>query len=142
MNKNKMQARLDHVGATLTSYPGPPESRVMLETIDKQTVEIGLHAAAKCRKIYKPSLPFSQEVHVCDERKKIYNGLLRRLDGRCHNESNLIKKAWQFEITYPRELSRYQCLDGVRYCKVRLFGMKKSARGLRKVHLRNRLILA
>ena len=93
-------------------------------------------------KNYKPPLPFSQEVHVWDKRKKICNGLLVRLDGHCYNESNLIKKAWRFEITNSRELSRYQCLDGVRYCKDRLLEVKKLARGLSKFHLRNILILA
>ena len=56
-----MQERLDSVGATLTSYPGPPESRVMLESIDQQTVEIGLRAAAKCQKIYQPPLLFRKK---------------------------------------------------------------------------------
>ena len=120
-----MQQRLDSVGSALTSYPGPPEERAKLEAIDKQAVEVGLHAAAKCQKIYKPPLPFSQEVHVWGERKKIYKGILQRLDGRCHNESNLIKKAWRFEITKPRELSCFQCLDGVRYCKGCLLEMNK-----------------
>ena len=73
MDVHKMQSRLDSVGATLNSYPGPADARAKLEAINKQTVEIGLHAAAKCRKIYKPPLPFSQEVHVWDERKKICN---------------------------------------------------------------------
>ena len=77
-----------------------------------------------------------------NEQKKIYNGLLCRLDGRYHHESNIIKKAWRLEITNPRGLFRYQYLDGVRFCKGRLLEMKKLARGRRKVHLRNRLILA
>lgn len=142
MDVHSLQQRLDVAGASATSYPAPLETQAQLESIDKQTVEIGLHAAAKCRKIYKPPLPFSQEVHVWDERKKIYNGLLRRLDGRCHNGSNIIRQAWKFDITNPQELSRYQCLDGVRYCKGRLMELKKVAKGLRKVHLRNRLIQA
>ena len=104
MEVHKMQQRLDSVGAALTSYLGPPEERVKLEAIDEQTVEVGLHMAAKCQKIYKPPLPPSQEVHVWNVRKKIYKGLLQRLDGRCHNESNLIKKAWRFEVTNPCDL--------------------------------------
>ena len=71
MEEHKLQQRLDSMGATLTSYPRPPELCAMLESIDKQTVEIGLHAAAKCRK-FTSLLSHSAKKCMCETSKQIY----------------------------------------------------------------------
>ena len=96
-----------------------------METIDKQFTEIAKHAESKCRKIYRAPLPFSEPVHFWDRRKKCYADLIRRLGGKCTNESNIIKRAWAAGIEQPRELSLRQLQDGVRYCKARLHNMKQ-----------------
>ena len=92
--------------------------------------------------IYKLALPFSETIKVWDFRRKVYQGLLRRLNGKCKSPSNILRQVEAAGIYSPNQLTKLQCNDGIRYCKQRLIELRKTAKGLRRVHLRNCLIKA
>ena len=45
-------------------------------------------------------------------------------------------------IPNPKSLTALQCNDGIKYCKLRIIELRKSAKGLRRVHNRNCLVRA
>ena len=86
------------------------------------------------------NLPFSEDVQTWINRRRVYQGLVRRHEGKCSNQSNLVKFAWKMEVSHPKSLTKKQCEDGVRYCKLQIMELRKTAKVLRKVHLNDCLI--
>jgi hypothetical protein len=142
---HRLQHRLDKCETTIQRGNGvaTTESVKEMERIDKQTVEIQTNAESKCRRLIDHNnLPFSETVQTWIKRKRVYQGLIRRHDGKCSNQSNLVKFAWKMEVEHPKSLTRQQYIDGERYCKLRIIELQTSDKGLRKVFLRDRLIEA
>ena len=145
LSYHKLQLRLDKCteAVHLANDIASPAVTAELEVIDRQTVEIQVHAESKCRRLIDHNnMPFTDTVQTWVNRKRVYQGLVRRHEGKCRNQSNLVKFAWKMEIEHPKSLTKKQCQDGVRYCKLQLMDLRKNARGLRKVFLRDRLVAA
>ena len=58
------------------------------------------------------------------------------------NKDNIRRKARRSNIENPAGLSMEEIQDGLRYCRIRAKDLRKQAKGLRKTHLRNCLMLA
>ena len=87
-------------------------------------------------------MPSSEPAKVWHKQKRSYKELIKRLDRRVRNISNVIRRAKSMGIANPKHLTKLQLEDGVRYCKARKRAIKSFAPGLRKVHLQNCLIVA
>jgi hypothetical protein len=142
MDIHKLQERIDECEAEANTYPVDPSVAAKMERIDEQVKEIQLASEAKCRKITKVPLPFSEPVKYWVMRRRSYMELIKFQKGRTRNNSNLIRRAKKMGIPDPKSLSLSQLNDGVRYCKLRLKSLEKDAKGHRKVLLRDCFIRA
>jgi len=93
-------------------------------------------------KIKKTAIAFSLPVQHWVKKRWGYQGLLRIHNGKCRNVSNVCRDARRAGIARPKELTRAQVEDGIRYCNNRLWELKVHDKALRKVHLRDRVIEA
>ena len=135
-----LEHRLDVCSEALQVYPGDPDLVAEIEHIYVQFKDIQINAEKKCRKIYCPALPFSEPVKLWDFRKKCYQGLLCRLQGQCASLNNILCQATAARIPNPKTLMALQCNDGIRYCKLCIIELRKSSKGLHRVHNCNCLI--
>ena len=142
MDIHRLQDRMDHITGEIAASGSTPERRQKLERIDVQTIEIQKHSEAKCRKITKGDLPFSEPVKTWTYRRRAYQGLHRMVLGQKVNTPNILRFATECGIPDPKSLTEDQIRDGITFCKRRIKQLKKSAKGLRRVHLRDRLVEA
>ena len=124
-----LQHRLDVCTEALHGYPGDPDKVSAMERIDIHFTDIQINAERRCRKIYRPALPFSEPLRLWDFRRKCYQGLLRRLYGKCASPSNILRRATAAQIPDPKALTAMQCNDGIRYCNLQIMELKKMPRG-------------
>ena len=123
----------------------PPKDswlRSRIIVIHKQMDEIRTHAENNCRKILKPELEFSPPIQYWYDRIHAYRKLIsiKRDKYRYADVSRAVRSAKRKGITDPKSLSVEQCQEGIAYAKDRQKQLRKTAGGLRKVHLRNCLI--
>ena len=106
--------------------------------------EIRIHAERKCRKLLKPDIEFSPTIQYWYDRIHAYRQLIkiRKNNGSNIDRSRAVRTAKRKKIKDPKGLSIAQCKDGITYAKNRQKTLKRQATGLRKVHLRDRLIAA
>lgn len=142
MDAHRMDERLDELERKMTSYPETEEQQAESERLDMQMIEIQCAAEAKCRQIRKPDLPFSMPVRYWGMRRRSYNDLKRCHEGKVRNVANVMNRAKANRIPDPRSLSLQQYIDGAAYCKGQMHKLRLKSRGLRRVHLRDRLIRA
>jgi hypothetical protein len=142
MATHKMTHRLDECEHAIQGYPSPPDAVKKKEALDKQMVEMQLASKKQCRPIYSASLPFSEPVRTLHFRRRVYQGLLARIQHKAPRSSNIIWQAIKAGISQPCLLLPDQCLDGIEAWSRKLKGLQTHAQGLRKVHLRNCLIQA
>ena len=76
----------------------------------------------------------------CNYRIHAYLQLIRLKAGKAKNIGNVIRFAVRTNIQSPEKLTREELKDGLRYCRIRKAELRKQAKGLRKVHLRDCLI--
>ena len=141
---HRISARMDAIERLLDTCgkPTPPFLRQFINTIHRQIDEIRTHAERKCRKIHRCALEFSPPVQYWWNRAQAYKRLIAHKEGRHVDLSRAVRRAGRHNIDNPRELSLEQCHDGLKYCKARQRTLRKSAKGLRKVHLRDRYLAA
>ena len=124
--------------------PSPDWLKARILTIHKQLDEIRIHAERKCRKLLKPDMEFSPTIQYWYDRIHAYRQLIkiRKNNGSNIDRSRAVRTAKRKKIKDPKGLSIAQCKDGITYAKNRQKTLKRQATGLRKVHLRDRLIAA
>ena len=142
MSYHRLEERLDYWDAQMVEYPATAVQQAAMETIDIQHKEIQLTSEQKCRKIYKPDMPYSLPVRFWAMRRRSYKELIKRLNGKTRNDSNIVDRAIKRGIPNPRQLTMLQLEDGDKYCRMRLHELRKVSRGHRRVFLRDRLIRA
>ena len=64
--------------------------------------EIQVNVESRCRKLIQPSMPYSEPAKVWHKRKRSYKELIKRLDGKVRNVSNVIKRAKSMGIANPK----------------------------------------
>ena len=101
-----------------------------------------IHAENKCRKIMTPVSDFSPQIQHWYDSIHVYLALLhlKESDKKYSNSSNTYRFAKNCNIQNPKELTKEELRDSLRYCKIRRAEVRKSSKGLRKVLLRDCLI--
>ncbi len=120
----------------MTRYCGLPTPnflRAMIIKLYSQMTEIRVHAEKKCRKILRPDCDYSPTIQMWYNRIHAYLQLIQLKEGKAKNFGNILRFAKQTNIQLPDA-------DGLRYCRIRKAELRKQAKGLRKVHLRDCLI--
>ena len=141
LERRNLHDKLCQVSFQLSLNNNDCTARRSLEHIDRQTIEIQTAGEKKCRKICAGPIAFSLPVSYWVHKKWAYQALARVADGRCKNVGNALRRARQAGIT-DTSLTLSECTAGIHECIERLKVLSKSANGLRKVHLRDRLINA
>jgi hypothetical protein len=112
----------------------------MIIKLYKQMTEIRVHAKKHCRKILKPNNDFSPTIQMWYDRVHAYIQLIRMKEGKTSNLVNILRFACRQHIANPDDLTMEELQDGLRFARIRWSELRKQAKGLRKVHLRNCLI--
>ena len=102
--------------------------------------EIRVHAEKKCRKILRPDSDYSPTIQMWYDRIHAYLQLICMKEGKTKNTGNIIRFAMRTNIQDPTALTMEELKDRLRYCRIRKGELRQQAKGLRKVHLRDRLI--
>ncbi len=121
-------------------YLAPNWLRAMIIKLYKQTTEIRQHVEKKCQKILQPDSNFSPTVQMWYDRIHAYLQLIRLKEGKVHNVGNIMHFAKRKHIENPKALLLEELKDGLRFARIRKLVLQKQAKGLQKVHLRDRLI--
>jgi hypothetical protein len=127
----------------MTRYCGLPTPnflRAMIIKLYRQMTEIRVHAEKKCRKILRPDCDYSPTIQMWYDRIHAYLQLIRLKEGKAKNSGNILRFATRTNIQTPDKLTMEELKDGLRYCRIRKAELRKQAKGLRKVHLRDCLI--
>jgi len=124
--------RMDAINnlVTICGFPAPAWLQQMILKLHKQMDEIRLHAEKKCRKILKPDLPFSSPIQYWYDKVHAYQNLIRRLEGKTRNNSNIIRHACCHDIDNPKRLTMDELKDGLRLAQIRKRQNKPQAPGL------------
>eukprot|EP00956_Cyclotella_meneghiniana_P004926 scaffold6070_cov41-Cyclotella_meneghiniana.AAC.5 len=119
------------------------EIRKTVNGVDKDSKQYMIHAESKCRKIKSGRIPFSPEASVWIRRRQVYESLLRRLDGKIRNRSNLRRSSAQrCGISNPLKLSRREIHQRIEICEEKCKYFERHGHRYRRKHLRNRLAVA
>jgi hypothetical protein len=123
-------------------YPSPRWLRLMIIKLYKQMTEIRIHAEKKCRKILRPESNFSPTVQMWYDRIHPYLQLIRMKEGKRKNTGNILRFAKQQHINTPEELTLDELKDRLQFAQIRKADLRKQAKWLQRVHLRDCLINA
>jgi len=142
--RHRIVERMDAVESLveMCGFPAPAWLKDMINKLHKQMDEIRIHAEKKCRKILRPELPFSLPIQYWYDKIHAYQNLIRRLEGKTRNNSNIIRHALRHDIEDPKSLTMEQLRDGLAWAQQRKQQNKPNAPGLRKTHLRDQLVNA
>jgi hypothetical protein len=121
-------------------YPSPRWLRSMIIKLYKQMTEIRVHAEKNCRKILRPDSNYSPTVQMWYDRIHAYLQLIRMKEGKTKNTANILRFARRQHINEPERLSIEELKDGLQYARIWKADLRRQAKGLRKVHLRDCLI--
>jgi hypothetical protein len=121
-------------------YPSPGWLRALIIKLYKQMTEIRVHSKKKCRKILRPESDFSPTIQMCYNRIHVYLQLIRLKAGKAKNVGNTLRFARRQHIKQPDKLTMDELKDGLQLARIRKANLRKQAKDLRKVHLRDCLI--
>jgi hypothetical protein len=118
------------------------EVKVKVDKIDKECKQYKKHSEKKCRKIKSGRIPFSPESSIWIRRRQVYESILRYLQGKIRNKSNLRRSALRCGIKRPFSLSWREVQERLQVCEEKCDYFRKHGRSYRKKHLKNRLSIA
>ena len=121
-------------------YPLPGWLRVMIIKLYKQMTEIRVHAEKKCQKILRPESNYSPTVQMWYDCIHAYLQLIWLQEGKAKNVGNILRFARRQHIPSPEQLTMEELKDGLQLACIRKANLRKQAKGLWKVHLRDCLI--
>jgi hypothetical protein len=121
-------------------YPSPGWLRAMIIKLYRQMTEIRVHAEKKCRKILRPESDYSPTIQMWYDRIHAYLQLIRLQEGKAKNVGNILRFARRQHILSPEQLTMEELKDGLQFARIRKADLRKQAKGLWKVHLRDCLI--
>ena len=102
--------------------------------------EIRVHAEKNCRKILRPDCDYSPTIQMWYDRIHAYLQLIRMKEGKTKNTANILRFACRQHINEPERLSIEELKDGLQYARIQKADLRRQAKGLQKVHLRDCLI--
>jgi hypothetical protein len=112
----------------------------MIIKLYKQMTKIRVHIEKNCRKILQPESDFSPTIQMWYDRIHAYLQLIRLQEGKAKNVGNILRFAGRQHIPHPEQLTMDELKDGIQLACIRKADLRKQAKGLRKVHLCDRLI--
>jgi hypothetical protein len=121
-------------------YPSPGCLRALIIKLYKQMTEIRANAEKKCRKILRPESDFSPTIQMWYDRIHACLQLIRLQEGKANNVGNILRFARRQHIPHPEQLTMDELKDGLQLAHIHKADLRKQAKGLRKVHLRDCLI--
>jgi hypothetical protein len=120
--------------------PSPRWLRLMIIKLYKQMTKIRIHTEKKCRKILRPESDFSPIVQMWYNGIHTYLQLIRMKEGKMKNTANILRFACRQHINATEELTLDKLKDGLQFARIRKADLRRQAKGLRRVHLRDCLI--
>jgi hypothetical protein len=140
--RHRIVERLDPVDkmTCYCGFPSPNFLQAMIIKLYRQMTEIRVHAEKKCRKILQPNSNFSPMIQMWYDRIHAYLQLICMKEGKTKNNGNTICFAARTHIQDPGNLTLEEQKDGLQFCRIWKAELRKQAKGLRKVHLRDCLI--
>jgi hypothetical protein len=124
------------------NYPSPNWLRAMIIKLYKQMMEIRVDAEKDCRKILRPESNFSPTIQMWYNRIHAYLQLIRLKEGNASNAGNIVRFVKWKHIKRLEELTMEELKDGLQFCQIRKAELRKQAKGLQKVRLRDCLLVA
>ena len=121
-------------------YPSPGCLRALIIKLYKQMTEIRANAEKKCRKILQPESDFSPTIQMWYDCIHACLQLIRLQEGKANNVGNILRFARRQHIPHPEQLTMDELKDGLQLAHIHKADLRKQAKGLRKVHLRDCLI--
>jgi hypothetical protein len=113
----------------------------MIIRLYKQMKEIRVHAEKKCRKILWLESDFSPTIQMWHDQIHAYLQLICLQEGKVKNMGNdVLRFARRQHIEHPDVLTMDELKDGLQFAHTCKANLRKQAKGLRKVHLRDCLI--
>jgi hypothetical protein len=112
----------------------------MIIKLYKQMTEIRIHAEKNCRKNLRPDNDFSPTIQMWYFRIRAYLQLIRMKEVKTNNMGNILQCARLQHINNPEGLMMEKLQDGLQYVRIQKADLRKQAKGLRKVHLRDCLV--
>jgi hypothetical protein len=112
----------------------------MIIKLYKQMTEIRVHAKKKCWKILRPESDFSPTIQMWYDQIHAYLQLIRLQEGKAKNIGNILRFARRQYIAHPECLMIDKLKDSLQFARIRKADLRKQAKGLCKVHLRDCLI--
>jgi hypothetical protein len=80
---------------------------------------------------------FSPTIQMWYHRIHAYLQLIRLKEGTTSNAGNIIRFAKWKHLQQPEKLMLEELQDGLQFCQIRKAELRKQAKGLQKVHLRD-----
>jgi hypothetical protein len=114
----------------------------MIIRLYKQMKEIRVHTERKCRKILRPESDFSPIIQMWYDQIHAYLQLICLQEGKVKNMGNVLRFAWRQHIEHPNLLTMDELKDGLQFARIRKADLRKQAKGLCNVNLRDFLIEA
>jgi hypothetical protein len=102
--------------------------------------EIRIYAEKRCRKILRPECDYSPTIQMWYDRIHAYLQLIRMKEGKTRNTGNILRFARKLHIENPEELSLEELKDGLQFARIRKADLRKQAKELQKVPLRDCLL--
>ncbi len=127
----------------MTKYCGNPSPRwlrLMIIKLYKQMTKIRIHTEKRCRNILRPESNFSPTVQMWYNRIHAYLQLIRMKEGKTKNTGNILRFACRQHINAPEELTLKELKDVLQFTQMKKADLRKQAKRLRQVHLRECLI--
>ncbi len=114
----------------------------MIIKLYKQMTEIRVHAEKNCRKILRLESDFSPTIQMWYNQIHAYLQLVRLQEDKAKNVGNILRFAKRQHNAHPERLLMDELKDGLQFARIRKADLRKQAKGLCKVHLRDCLINA
>ncbi len=137
-----VEERLNTVN-NMTRYCGYPLPRWLCSVIIKlckQMTEIRIHAEKNCRKMLWPDDDFSPTIQISYNRIHAYLQLISMKEEKTKNTGNILQFACRQHINNPEGFTMEELQDGLQFTRIRRADLRKQAKELRKVHLRDCLV--
>jgi hypothetical protein len=113
-----------------------------INKIDQEANDYMRRAERKCRKIRNGRIPFSPEAAIWIRRRQVYESLLRRLQNKIKNWSNLRRSAQRCGILRPFSLGKAEIKTRLQVCEEKCGYFERHGHSFRRKHLQRRLTAA
>ena len=107
--------------------------------IDKESNDYMRLAEKKCRRIKNGRIPFSPEASIWIRRRQVYESLLRRLQNKIKNWSNLRRTAQRCGIQRPFSFTKLEIKERLKVCEEKCDYFERHGHRYRRKHLQQRV---